>query len=275
MKRRVRALIILLLAAVFTVSSGMLVHELIQYRQGEKTYDEAKKIAKIPDFSKIKSQKNTATASDSSGGSTGDPYAGALSRMDFTALKKVNSDIFGWILIPNTVISYPLLDGNSNRYYLQHTWKKQKSVVGAIFLEQKNSASLSEFNTIVYGHNMKNGSMFGTLKKYGDRNYWKAHPFIYLTTSSGSRQYEIFAAYEVSTQGKTYQVEFSSEAAKASFLSYCRKHSVISTGISPKSYDYILTLSTCTGHGHTTRWVVQARLPGLPERSKTQAKTSS
>ena len=201
-----------------------------------------------------------------------DPYADALRNMDFAALREVNSDVLGWILIPNTVISYPLVQGDDNQYYLKHTWKKWTSAVGAIFLEYQNSPDFSDFNTIIYGHRMNNGSMFASLKNYKKQSYWAAHPYVYITDDNGSHKYEIFAAYEVSTAGTTYQIGFSGDASKQAFLDYCLGQSVIDTGITPTVHDKILTLSTCTGNGHATRWVVQARLKGVaPSDSAAEA----
>lgn len=263
MKRGIRRSLLIVLTAIFAVSMGMLARELIQYRQGAKTYDEARELAGIPNFTEVKNRPGTGAAdSNSQTEPAADPYARQLDQMDFSALSKVNSDVFGWILIPGTAISYPLLSGGGNSYYLRHTWRKQSSVVGAIFLEERNSPRLTEFNVILYGHNMNNGSMFGTLKKYRDKDYWKAHRCLYVTTASGSRRYQIFAAYEADTRGRAYQVSFPSAASRRSFLNDCLKNSLYSTGVTPKTNDRILTLSTCTGHGHATRWVVQACMQG-------------
>lgn len=276
MKRSAHKILLIVFGAIFAVSAGMLIWEMVQYRQGEKTYHDAEKLANIPDFSVPENHGSAAVPTVPSPAKTAaDPYAERLNEMDFAALSKVNSDVFGWILIPGTVISYPLLNGSDNHYYLGHTWKKQNSIVGSIFLEQSNHIGLTDFNTILYGHNMNNGSMFGSLKKYRARSYWKAHPYVYITTASGSRRYQIFAAYEVSTQAATYQVGFSSTASRQSFLDDCLKQAGYSTGVTPKTYDRILTLSTCTGHGHTTRWVVQARLPGTAPAGQTVQKAQS
>ncbi|MCI7713584.1 MAG: class B sortase, partial [Clostridiales bacterium] len=174
----------------------------------------------------------------------------------------VNSDVLGWILIPGTAVSYPVVQGTDNDYYLNHTWKKWTSVVGSIFLECHNSRDLSDFNTIIYGHRMNNGSMFASLKNYKKQSWWSDHPCVYITDDSGSHKYEIFAAYEVSTEGETYRLGFGSDREKQAFIDYCLAQSVIDTGVVPRTYDRILTLSTCTGQGHATRWVVQAVLRG-------------
>ena len=105
--------------------------------------------------------------------------------------------------------------------------------MGSIFLECKNSPDLSDFNTIIYGHRMNNGSMFASLKNYKKQSYWAARPCVYITDDSGSHKYEIFAAYEVSTTGTTYQLGFPKDASKQAFIDYCLAQSVIDTGITP------------------------------------------
>lgn len=269
MKQKLRKGLLAVLAVIFIGSVGMLIHQGIQYKEGEETYAEAESLADLPDFSGLPAP---AVTEDSGGGEDPaeperpvyvDPYADALRKMDFTALREVNSDVLGWILIPGTVISYPLVQGTDNQYYLKHSWKKWNSAVGAIFLEYMNSPNLDDFNTIIYGHRMNNGSMFASLKNYKKQSYWAAHPCVYITDNGGSHKYDIFAAYEVSTQGTTYQLGFPSDASKQDFIDYCLDQSVISTGVTPTVHDRIVTLSTCTGNGHATRWVVQAVQKGV------------
>ena len=264
MRKRTQKVLLAALTVVFLVSGGMMLRQLRDYEAGKVTYEQAGSIAGLPDFSQWSWPEGSV-----SGGSSGeeavpyvDPYADALAAMDFAALREVNPDILGWILIPNTRVSYPFLQGTDNDYYLRRTWRKGSSAVGAIFVEAGNSGNLTDFNTLIYGHNMNNGSMFGTLKKYRQQDYFRAHFYVYLTTDAGSARYEVFAAYEVATDGETYRLSFADDSAKQAFLDYCLEQSVIDTGVTPQVYDRIITLSTCTGRGHETRWVVQARLPG-------------
>jgi len=184
-----------------------------------------------------------------------DPYAEALAAMDFAALREVNSDVLGWILIPGTKVSYPLVQGEDNDFYLNHTWKKSRSAVGSIFLESRCSSDLMDPHTIIYGHRMKNGSMFASLGNYKNQSYWSEHPSIYITTDSGSYRYDIFAAYEADVTGHTYTLEAADWRA---FVEESLAQSVIDTGILPVVGEPIITLSTCTGDGYDTRWVVQA-----------------
>ena len=275
MKQKLRRGVMLVLALVFVGSTVMLIRQNIQYREGEEIYAEAEALVDLPDLTQLPpvvetleeapaQQPAEETPAEAEKPVYVDPYADALRNMDFTALREVNSDVVGWIVIPGTRVSYPLVQGEDNNYYLNRTWKKWSSVVGSIFMECRSSRDLSDFNTIIYGHRMNNGSMFASLKYYKKQSYWQEHPCVYITDDNGSHKYEIFAAYEVSTEGDTYRLSFSDEADKQSFIDYCLAQSVIETGVTPQTYDQILTLSTCTGNGHATRWVVQAVLRGEP-----------
>lgn len=259
-----RGIVILALAAVLLVSGGMVVRRLVEYRLGDQEYEQAQELVQLPDLDALPQPDESQEEPQEEQTVYVDPYADALAAMDFSALREVNSDVLGWILIPGTNLSYPLLQGDDNQYYLNHTWRKSYNSVGAIFMECRNSADLSDFNTIIYGHRMNNRSMFGILHQYTSQNYWKSHPYIYITDDNGSHRYQVFAAYEVSTSGAAYQIGFSGDASKQAFLDACLAQSVIDTGVTPHVYDKILTLSTCTGDGHATRWVVQAVLPGTP-----------
>lgn len=274
MNGKLRTALLLFFTLVFLGSGAMVVYRIVQYQEGEEIYDEAAQLVDLPallppDLPQTEAESPPLSPTEEVTPTKEvppvyvDPYADALRNMDFTALRQVNDDVLGWILVPGTHLSYPLVQGDDNSYYLNRTWKKSHNSVGAIFMECQNSGDLTDFNTIIYGHRMNDRSMFGTLKYYKDQSYWSSHPCIYITNDSGSHKYEIFSAYEVSVTGDTYRLGFSTESDQQSYIDYCLAQSVISTGITPTVYDRILTLSTCTGNGHTTRWVVQGVLRGV------------
>ena len=283
MKPKFRKALAALLAVICALCLGRTALQLVQYRQGDETYAQAEELAGLPDLSDLPVVDFTGgSGSVSSSASTDgageapeevpvwqDPYAQALKDMDFSALRQQNPDVLGWILIPGTRVSYPVVQGTDNSYYLDHTWRGGKNSVGAIFMECRNSGDLSDFNTIIYGHRMNNRSMFGTLSQYKSRSYWQAHPYVYLTDDSGTHRYEIFAAGEVSVDSDVYRLGLRSDSSRQSFLDSCLALSALNTGVTPHTYDKVLTLSTCTGNGHATRWVVQAVCPGqAPETPK-------
>lgn len=272
MKKPIRIAAMLLLAVIFTGSVFMLLSRNADYREGEEAYAEAETLVELPDLTDLPAPRlepvqevpAEESAEEPETEETPvvyvDPYADALRNMDFTALREVNEDVLGWILIPGTAVSYPLVQGEDNQYYLTRTWKKWTSAVGSIFLECRSSRDLSDFNTVVYGHRMNNGSMFASLKYYQKQSYWEEHPCVYITDDNGTHKYDIFAAYEAAVDSATYQIGFSGDDARQAFLDDCLSRSVITTGITPTVSDRVLTLSTCTGRGHETRWVVQAVL---------------
>ena len=121
---------------------------------------------------------------------------GSISYVDLDRLVKENGDIKGWIYIEGTDISYPLLQGPDNDYYLYRTYKKEYLFAGSIFIDAANAPDLSDQHTIIYGHNMKNDSMFGTLGKFKQQDYRDQHRYIYiLMPGQDWNKYEIFSAY--------------------------------------------------------------------------------
>ena len=182
---------------------------------------------------------------------------------DYKKMLDYNSEALGYIRQDDgEYIDNPIVQHLDNDYYLNHTWEKSWSSVGAIFLEQTSAPDFSDYHTLIYGHRMGNGSMFNSLHDFQDQAYWEAHPYIYIAAQDGLRRYSIFAAYEAETDSLTYQIGFPSQESKETFLTHCLDANVITTGLTPTAEDQILTLSTCTGRGHATRWVVQAILDG-------------
>ncbi len=179
---------------------------------------------------------------------------------DLSGLQAVNSDVQGWILIPDTILSYPLLQTTDNDYYLKRTWKKQYSAMGSIYLDYRCDAAMGDDHTIIYGHRMRADDMFGSLRYYKKLSYWKAHPDVYITTAGGEACYRIFAAYETDIDtGHVYRLNIGDMQA---YIDQCLEASVIDTGVVPQPGEPIVTLSTCVAQGSASRsrWVVQAVL---------------
>lgn len=216
------------------------------WRAGQ-LHQEAALLAGIPD-----------RASDTSEVLSDGTSAGAVSvGLDLSPLREVNADVVCWIEIPG-VLSYPVLQGEDNAYYLSHAWDGEENAAGAVFLDYRASAGLTDFHTLLYGHRMRDGSMFGSLKQYSDVGFWQEHPSVCLSDEDGIRRYDIFAAYEVGVAEIVYRQDLSSAEDRQELLRFGLDNSVIDTGIVPTVTDTIITLSTCTGSGRNARWVVQA-----------------
>ena len=233
----------------------------LSYHKGDVDYAEAMELAKVPKLEAGNSEKGQGQGTqggDMRESEETDPYMLSLAGIDLDALRENNSQVTGWIAIPDSQVSYPLVQGEDNSYYLNRTWKRERSSVGAIFLECQVNRDLSDFNTIIYGHKMRNGSMFGGLNNYSSREYWEAHPCIYIADGNGVYRYRIYAAYETGVREITYRLNITESEKKEEFIRFGIEHSLIDTGVKPGTEDKVVTLSTCTGNGYSTRWVVQA-----------------
>ena len=182
-----------------------------------------------------------------------------IKKINLAALQEVNPDVVGWVLIPGTKVNYPIVQGTDNEHYLKVTWDGKPYAMGSIVLECTNTPDMTQFHTILYGHNMNDGSMFASLRSYSQEKYWKEHPYIYIANSEGCFRYEVFSSYQAQVDSSTYALEFDPDWGPEYFIATIQGKSRIQTGILPEPTDRILTLSTCAG-GYTTRWVVHARL---------------
>ena len=269
MKNAVRKMLTLVLTLVFLFSMGMFLKNKLETSAGSSSYETAIALASSGDTEEKPSQptqpqpepeKPEAPVWVVAAPEEEDPHIQPLMELDLEALREVNPDVIGWIRIPDTDVDYPLMQGTDNDYYLNYTWDGQKSIMGSIFLEYQNSPELTDFNTMVYGHNMENGSMFASLRYYADENYWKAHPYVYIRCDEGVYRYEIFSTYLTEVEGNAYGLGFATDRIKQLFLNESCRDSAVKTEIRPENTDRILTLSTCSGIGYSTRWVVHARL---------------
>ena len=179
--------------------------------------------------------------------------------IDFTQLLSVNSDIVGWLRIRALDISYPVVQGKDNDYYLHRTFEKTDNFAGCLFVNSYNMGDFTDQNTIIYGHNMKNGSMFGKLKNFNDPVVFKKSRYFWIFTPDFIYQYRIFSASVVDKTGLTYQISFTDDEFDQ-FISRAYSNSVVDNqDVTVTKEDRIVTLSTCTGDD-STRFVVMGKL---------------
>lgn len=185
--------------------------------------------------------------------------------VNFTELWKVNPDMYAWIKIPNTNVDYPVLQtSGDDGFYLEHNYKKEYEFAGSIYTEKLNKKDFSDPNTVLYGHNMLNGTMFRTLHNFRDPDFFAANPYIYILLPDRTLTYEIFSAYEYDDRHILYSFDFSDEDVYAEYLAYatnptesmmCNRREIEVT-----TDDKIITLSTCLGNIDTSRYLVQGVL---------------
>ncbi len=192
--------------------------------------------------------------------------AALLRAVDFAALQEDTcADIYAWISIPDTRIDYPVLQHPSDdTYYLNYNLDGSKGYPGCIYTERENSRDFSDFNTVIYGHNMKNGSMFHDLHSYEDESFLTDHPYVYIYTPDRVMRYRIFAAYPYDDRHLLYSFDYATPEGRAGYLSEIfsirSMSAVLDDQVAVTSDDRLITLSTCVGSQNEKRYLVQAVL---------------
>lgn len=207
-----------------------------QYYLGQKENNEIRKKA-------VKKSKNNGPSDEKR----------ALSRyINFDYLKRLNSDVIGWIWVPGTPIDYPILRNSDTQYYLHRNIYRHYRYSGSIFMDSVCSPDFSSDNTILYGHNMKDGSMFATLNRYGRKGFMQKHPGVYIYTPGKARMVKCYKAfsYNITLQSGTLYTDHPDSFEK--YVSRARLGAQVSHA--PEKKDKMLMLSTCyTGHDQYRR----------------------
>lgn len=244
-------LTIALIAAivVFCYAAFNLYHIYTEYKKGTDEYNQIEEMA--------------VTERDADSGEVAGPNAQLKPpiEVDFDKLKSVNEDVVGWIYVDALPdISYPIVKGKDNQTYLHQTYEKNYNFAGTIFVDYENSGDFSDCNTLVYGHNMKNGSMFGHLKKFReDDRLYKQDKYFWILTPERNYRYEIISAYTTGVNSDTYTLFKGPGEEFEKYLETIKGYSEIQTDDTDLTIkDKIVTLSTCTGN-ESTRFVVQGK----------------
>lgn len=175
--------------------------------------------------------------------------------VDFEELWKENCDVVGWLYCPDTVINYPIVQGDDNDYYLRRLLDGSDNIAGTLFIDTRNTGDFSDWNTVVYGHNMHNGTMFGTLTEYNSQEYYNAHPVMYLLTPLQNYKIEIIAGYVTSFDSEIYDIKNTIK----------ERDTIVQTALDKKGFtsevvitdnDRIITLSTCSYEYENARYVL-------------------
>lgn len=247
----VLTLALIVAVAVFCFAAYNLFHIYTEYKKGTDEYNHIEQMAVTE-----RDPESTEETSDTEKGLQ-PPFD-----VDFAALQGVNPDVVGWIYIEALDgISYPVVQGEDNEEYLHTTYENNYNFAGTIFIDYENSRDFSDCNTLVYGHNMKNGSMFGQLKKFSeDQTTYEKSKYFWIFTPEKDYRYEIISAYTTGVNSDTYTLFKGPGDEFQEYLDTIKGYSEIETDDTELTIkDRIVTLSTCTGND-ATRYVVQGRL---------------
>ena len=179
--------------------------------------------------------------------------------VDFDALHKISRDAVAWIYAPDTEINYVIAQTDNNRYYLENQIDGGLSFGGTIFVNCSNHADLSDWNTVIYGHYMKNGMMFGSIKNYDSQDYYEKHPVMYLYTPGHRFRLELIAAYTTWLTDASYCVP-KTEKGRDKIVANAKKQSVFASDVTVERGDKLVTLSTCPDDFFDKTYVVVGKL---------------
>lgn len=185
--------------------------------------------------------------------------------IDFDTLQKQNPDVYAWIQIDGTNISYPILQSaDDNEYYLNHTIDGKEGYPGSIYTENWNTKSFTDYNTVIYGHEMRDGTMFHDLLSYADINFMKEHPEVIIYTPDKKLTYQIFAYVEYDDRHLLHSFEFAFPEGRQEFLDSLHDSRSLNNqfreDVEVTADDRLITLSTCKPGDDNKRILVEAVL---------------
>lgn len=184
--------------------------------------------------------------------------------IDFEALQAVNPNAIGWIIIEGTEISYPIVRGSDNDFYLYHLVDGTYNILGSIFMDYRHNADFSSEVTMIYGHNMRDGSMFAPLEQYKNPEYYEQHPTAYILTPTQVFRLELFAGNVVdSSTSPILRFDFVDELDKQNYLRYAKAMSTFQSEVEIKPDDRLVNFFTCTYGYEDARYVVLTKLVQL------------
>jgi sortase B len=217
------------------------------YRQGNEAYANLSALAMV---------KASAAAPGPAASAT--PQARAAIpglEIDFAALQEVNKDVAAWLYSPDTVIGYPVMKADDYAYYLKHLPDGSMNSNGALFIDYNHAADFSGKLTVIYGHHMKSGKMFGSLKGYKGQKYYEEHPLMYLYTEEGNYQIELLYGCVIGA-GQWRDRAFMFEENLEALLAYAAHNTTFTSGAQYEEGDSIVALATCSYEFDNARYVL-------------------
>ena len=257
-KRCGRRIIRSIAAAAIILSAVYLIYIALDYRRADSEYEKLQAYVTTKQTDKPEPVADIGDAEE-----TFQPDMDILTKFD--ELQEMNEDVTGWIAFDELKISYPLMHPEDNLYYLTHTFSRTENKAGSIFMDAGNTADMTDFHTIIYGHNMKNGSMFGLLKKYYDEEFYDGNEFFTIYTGDKAYRYEIFSAHTVPETDEIYTIWYTPDENNVeygAFVDQMKRTSWYDTGVDILHSDKVVTLSTCTATDDK-RFVVHGKLVAM------------
>lgn len=180
--------------------------------------------------------------------------------VDFDSLKAVSPEICAWLYADWISVDYPVMHTDNNEYYLDHLYNGTVNSSGSLFADCRNTGLFSDGNTVIYGHHMKNGTMFGSLAAYRDQSFYDAHPVLYLYTPQGNWRIELFSGTAEDGNREFVRFDFEDEADFEAYAASLRARSVFRSSVTPEPGDRLVSLCTCSYERDNARFQLVGRL---------------
>lgn len=178
-------------------------------------------------------------------------------KVDFETLKTINSDIVGWIYIEDTPINYPIVQGTDNSFYLKHLFNKEYGIAGCVFLDCNNSSNFKDLNSVVYGHHMRDETMFTSIAKYKKQSYYDEHQIAIIITPNETITVKLFAGFVANPQSDdAWKIEFKEKYEFELWKEKIIAKSLFKSNFIPNKDDTIITFSTCSYEFDDARFVL-------------------
>lgn len=250
------ALIAVLCVTILVVSIIMITSTTNEYAEGVETYGDLAQHVSLPPVELAK----PANTPDPNSLSDAEATPSAWPSVDFKALSRINPDIVGWIICEDTRINYPVVQGDDNVYYLKHLFDGKYNGAGSLFVDANNEPGFVDHNTVIYGHNMKDKSMFAVLLEYKKQEFFDRHPSMLLLTPDGNYTIELFSGYVANVKDKCWELWFPSNTEFEQWITDTKLRSSFKSPVEVSASDRFITLSTCSYEFDNARYVVVGKL---------------
>lgn len=263
-KLKWKNIILILMFLILFITLNISIYNIIKWKlDSNKTNEEINTIQENANIEEVQDNKGTEIIKQAKKIPKENPYWDYIKMnmidVNFDNLKKINSDVVGWIKVNGTNINYPFVQSKDNKYYLTHSFNKSYNNAGWVFLDYRNN-NINNRNTIIYAHGRTDKTMFGTLRKVLN-NGWINNTNNYvikISTEKENSLWQIFSIYHIPTTNDYLQTEFKDEREYQRFLNILKNRSNHNFNTSITSNDTILTLSTC--YNDSEKMVVNAKL---------------
>lgn len=256
MKKKTRDILMLCFIAVFLVSAYQIYKIKKDYQTAADTYSDLAQYISFTEPAPI-SQDQTAPTVPTESTVTASGYVDDTNwpNINFEALQEINPDIVGWLYIEGTQINYPVVQGSDNGYYLEHLFDNTYNPAGCIFLDAFGESDFTEMNSVIYGHHMKDGTMFSDLMNYKQQEFYDEHTAALLITPTHRYQLLFFSGYVATTTADAWKIDFSAVSYGEWLEELSEKSCFVST-VFPSIENRVVTLSTCSYEFNNARFVL-------------------